>query len=101
MIVRFTPAALADIEAVEAWYEQRSPGLATRFGLEVERTVDRIRAQPELYQRRIGDARRAAIARFPDYGLWYRVLPDHSLVIACVSGRRHEAIIRQRVVRMI
>ena len=99
--VRLSTRASADIAAVQRWDDTQSPGLGTRFVENVRAAVRRVAAMPELYQQRRGDACRAPVEGFSDYGVWYRVLPDHSLVIACVSGRRHEAIIRQRLLGIV
>ena len=95
--VRTTSRAQADIAAAQTWYETRRPGLGQRFLLNVNAALERIAERPELYRTMIGDARRARIEGFRDYGVWYRVKPDHSLVIACVSSRQQDAVVRRRM----
>jgi plasmid stabilization system protein ParE len=50
--------AQADVTAIQRWYDTQAPGLGTRLVREVYAAVDRIAAQPELYQERIDAARR-------------------------------------------
>jgi len=68
-------------------YESREPGLGNRFVQQVRDTIERIAQNPFQYQVAIDDARRARVRRFP-YAVWYRVLDDESVVIACLAHRQ-------------
>jgi hypothetical protein len=49
------------------------------------------------YQVAFDDARRAPLHVFP-YALWYRVLEDESIVIACLAQRQDSALAKRRVI---
>ncbi|NUR54747.1 MAG: type II toxin-antitoxin system RelE/ParE family toxin [Acidobacteria bacterium] len=49
MRVRFHPAAAAEIERAQAWYEERSVFAAAGFLQELTRAIQRIRLAPERY----------------------------------------------------
>lgn len=95
--VRLGAFAKQDIALARDWYDAQELGLGDRFLDRVNEAVTRIRNNPFQYQQRIDDARRARVEGFP-YGLWYRVLPDHSIVIACLAHRQEQA---QRLRRRI
>ncbi len=62
--------ALDDLVEARIWYEDRSLGLGDRFLDRVDDCVDRIRKNPELYERVYKDYRRAVVHRFP-YVVFY------------------------------
>ena len=62
--------ALNDVVEARIWYEDRSVGLGDRFLDRVDDCVDRIRKNPELYERVYKDYRRAVVHRFP-YVVFY------------------------------
>lgn len=66
------PEALDDLVEARAWYENRSVGLGDRFLDRVDECVDRIRKNPELYERMYEDYRRAIVHRFP-YVVFYEL----------------------------
>jgi plasmid stabilization system protein ParE len=90
------PAARSDIDAAAAWLEEQSPRSAAKFLRVVDRTLQRVRENPFQYQRVIGEARRAPLRRF-GYGLFYRVIEDEIVVIACMHGRRDPATWQDRI----
>jgi plasmid stabilization system protein ParE len=100
--VRITPLAEADIESAQDGYEAREQGLGNRFVLQVRATLDRIAANPFQYQIVSGtrDARRARVHDFP-FGLWYRVEPDESIVVACLAHRADPALAKRRALRRL
>ena len=93
--VRFRKSAQRDVQDAFDYLEAQSPGLGAEFLERVEDATDRIARNPEQYQTVFRDVRRAPIARFK-HSLWYRILPDHSVVIACLSERRDPGIARRR-----
>ena len=80
-------AAELDLMRIEDWYEGRRPGLGHEFREAVDAAIARIGENPLAYPDRYRGARRALVRRFP-YILWYRVLADFALVLACVHGKR-------------
>ena len=96
--VRITALAEADIAKAQSWYEAQSAGLGNRFVEHVRDTIARIAQNPFIYQVAIEDARRARVRDFP-YGVWYRVLADESIVIACLSYRQDARIGRARALK--
>ena len=95
--VRITPLAEADIASAQDEYESRDPGLGNRFVQQVRNTLTRIGQNPFQYQLIPGthDDRRAPVRNFP-WGVWYRVEPDESVVIACLAYRRDVKLVRSR-----
>lgn len=83
--VRLTPLAEADIARAQDDYEAREPGLGNRFAAQVGSTLTRVGQNPFQYQIVPGasETRRAPVRNFP-YGVWYRVEPDESIVVACL-----------------
>lgn len=95
--VRITPLAEGDIGAAQDDYESRELGLGNRFVLQVRSTLTRIGSNPFQYQIVKGtrEHRRAPVHEFP-YGVWYRVEPDESVVVACLAHRSDPARVRRR-----
>lgn len=95
--VRITPLAEADIAAAQDEYESREPGLGNRFVEQVRNTLTRISQNPFQYQIVVGtsDDRRAPVQKFP-FGVWYRVEPDESIVVACLAYRQAPLIAPNR-----
>jgi plasmid stabilization system protein ParE len=89
------PAAAADIEAAYRWYERHRAGLGDDFLASVRTALRAIEANPEAYPVVHRDARRVLIRRFP-YGLFYRTVPEHIAVIACMHARRNPTQWRRR-----
>lgn len=99
-MARFTFRAAAADEVAEAyaWYEDEEPGLGERFLHAVADAAGRAAAEPALYPVVRGDVRRILVGPFP-YGLFYRVLREQVVVVACYHlhrdprgwhGRRYE-----------
>lgn len=79
----------AEVEALETrdWYEARRPGLGAEFRMALDQTIDRIAANPMLFQRVRGETRRAILERFP-YAVYFRAVED-DIVILAVHRRQH------------
>jgi plasmid stabilization system protein ParE len=65
MRVRFHPAAAAEFERAQAWYEERSVFAAAGFVQELTRTVQRIRIAPERYPSAEHGTRRIVVEQYP------------------------------------
>ena len=95
MRILVRPAAASDIERAHAWYMAQRPQLASEFLDELQAAVDRVLERPLSFPVLHRDTRRVRLRRFP-YGLFYRVLGDLIVVIACMHGRRSPRAWRSR-----
>ncbi len=89
----------ADSEAHEAalYYEERATDLGLAFLDEIEKSSQRILANPLAYQRVGGEVRQAPVARFP-YSILYVIEPDeHIRVIAVAHQKRRPGYWRERL----
>lgn len=93
--VRLSGLAALDLQQARNWFDQREAGLGDRFLTSVEHALERISTNPGQYQVALLDLHRAPIRPF-QYSLWYRVLPDQSIVVAALSDRRDLSLARQR-----
>jgi plasmid stabilization system protein ParE len=94
--VAVTRQAQTDIERAAEWYEARREGLGQEFVDRALEAIERIESHPESYAPVFRDARRVQLRQFTDYSLWFRVMPDNSLVVACMSGRRKPSLVKER-----
>jgi plasmid stabilization system protein ParE len=92
---RFTPTAESDVRKAYVWYESQKEGLGIEFLVRVDQAVEIIGMHPESHPRIFGEVRRAPMRQFP-FNIWYRVLPDDSVVIGCLHGKRDTVLARER-----
>ena len=85
--LRFRPEAEADIAEACAWYDAQQPGLGADFEADVDHILCLIRLYPRMYPLVKRNTRRALLGKFP-YLLFYRVLNDEILVVACIHPKR-------------
>ena len=83
----FRPAAAADVEDAYRWYETQQIGLGDGFLDGVRAALEAIEAAPESYAVVHRDTRRALLRRFP-YGLYYRIIANQVIVVACFHAKR-------------
>jgi plasmid stabilization system protein ParE len=90
------PASTEFTEAVR-WYEHRRPGLGADFYEAIVRTVDLLRAQPEIGLLRKGrlPSRQFRVHRFP-YKIVYRVREADIYVVAVAHTSRRPNYWRYR-----
>ncbi len=100
--VRITPFAEEDIASAQDDYEARESGLGNRFVERVRSTLTRIGHNPFQYQiiKGTNEHRRAPVHQFP-FGIWYRVEPDESVVVACLAHRQDLSLARRRALRPV
>ena len=79
MNVHTLPEAGDELQDAADYYEQRSPGLGSRFLDDLGRTMERITAHPEAWRRVSALERRCLLNDFP-YGIVYRVEGEDILV---------------------
>ncbi len=83
----FRPAAAADIEDAYNWYESQRRGLGDEFMVAISSAVESISENPLGYPVIHRQTRRLLLSRFP-YGVYFRLLDNHPIVIACMHGSR-------------
>jgi toxin ParE1/3/4 len=91
----FTPEAEADLKEAFEWYEAQRPGLGAAFVRAIEVAAAAIENQPEGYAVVHRNTRRVRLPRFP-YALYYRVLEENVVVVACIHGKRRPKTWRLR-----
>jgi hypothetical protein len=74
-------------------------GSATPSSL-ASKALDRISQNPDQCPVKLADLHRAPIAAF-HYGVWYRRMPDESIVVACLADRRDLSLARRRALRPV
>jgi toxin ParE1/3/4 len=93
--VQFTPVARSEVAAASRWYEDKREGLGDEFLERVDEAVRQVEQSPEGFAVVFEGLRRINLAQFP-YSLFYKVLPDNSLIVACLHGKRSERVARER-----
>ncbi|HNW93572.1 MAG TPA: type II toxin-antitoxin system RelE/ParE family toxin [bacterium] len=85
--VRFHPAAAAELTAAARYYEGQQTGLGKRFLMSVQDAVNRIVANPGLYQIVEPNVRRCLTRTFP-FGVLFRRRPGKIVIIAVMHLHR-------------
>jgi len=98
--VRLSALAARDLQEARDWFDSREPGLGDTFLERVNDTIRRISENPFQYQVAVLDLRRAPVRRHR-FSIWYRVLPDESIVVAALSDRRDISLARRRGIRKV
>ena len=81
------PAAAADLDQAYVWYESQQVGLGDEFLEAVIRVFDVLENSPRLFPVVHRDTRRALVKRFP-YSIFYRLIGENAVVVACFHGSR-------------
>jgi len=81
------PAAAADIDDAYRWYERQQVGLGDEFLAAANAVMKSVVANPLQYPIIHRQTRRALFHRFP-YGLFYRIVEDQIVVVACMHASR-------------
>jgi plasmid stabilization system protein ParE len=90
------PDALEEAEAAVDWYARRSWRAARLFLDELDRAIDRIGQNPELYPSHDFGTRRMVMRRFP-FVIVFRSAAGGIEIIAVAHGRRRPGYWRERV----
>ncbi len=90
--VAYRRAASEDIDEALRWLGERSPAAAVDFLRAIARAETHLRRTPLIYQVVRADIRRAHLKPFR-HGLYFRVVEDRVLVIACLHASRSPAVI--------
>jgi plasmid stabilization system protein ParE len=86
---------MEEAEAAYAWYAEQDPVAADLFLVDLDVSVARIQAAPEMWPRFRRQFRRFVFRRFP-FDLIYRVLPARIEVVAVAHQRRRPLYWRRR-----
>jgi len=98
--VRLSSLAALDLQQARDWFDAQEQGVGDKFLGSVEQTLARISRNAEQYQVALLDLRRAPVRPYK-YSLWYRMLPDESIVVAALSDRRDLSLARRRALRKL
>ena len=90
------PEAVAEARAAALWYRERSTLAADAFLLELDRAIERIDKNPEMYPHYIQGTRRYLLQRFPFY-LVYREIAGKLEIVAIAHGRRKPGYWKKRI----
>ena len=91
----FRPAAAADIERAYVWYERERVGLGEEFLAEVFTSVQAVVGRPEAFPILHRQTRRALVRRFPS-ALFFRVINQQVVFVACFHVRRNPSVWQRR-----
>jgi plasmid stabilization system protein ParE len=92
----FKPAAKTEFFEAIAWYENEIPGLGGEFAREAVGALERAQAQPELFRKVRGRARRIRLRRFKAYAIYFAVKDDVLSVLSVFHGARNpDELLRQ------
>ena len=89
-----SPADLDYLQALE-FYEKRLPGLGKEFDAELLALFERIKQNPELFQKETDEVRKARMPRF-QYRIYFTVEADEIGVVAIWHPSRNPDALRQR-----
>jgi plasmid stabilization system protein ParE len=90
-----SPADLDYLQALE-WYEERQPGLGLDFDAELLALFERIKQNPELFQKETAVVRKARMPRFK-YRIYFTVEGDEIGVLAIWHPSRNPEALRRRM----
>ncbi len=90
------PEAVAEAQAAVQWYRERSALAADAFLGELDRAIERISENPEMYPNYVQSTRRYLLQRFPFY-LVYRQVVGKLEIVAIAHGRRKPGYWKKRI----
>ena len=91
-------AAERDLEAIEDWAESRRDGLASDFRRTVDEAIARVIENPLVYADLHRGNRRILLRQFK-YELWFRIVDNDVVFLACVQGHRDPRFVRSQLAR--
>lgn len=86
--LRFHRSVPDDLVNALDYYEAVSQELANRFRNSVDRRLDQIAENPNLFPSDVDDVRFARLDRFP-YIIFFRIESDHVRIVAILHGASH------------
>jgi plasmid stabilization system protein ParE len=90
-----SPADLDYLQALQ-WYEERQPGLGLEFDAEPLSLFERIKQNPELFQKETDLVRKARMPRFK-YRIYFRVEGNEIGALAIWHPSRDPDTLRRRL----
>ena len=90
------PEAVAEARAAAQWYGERSALAADAFLAGLDRAIERIAENPEMYPHFVRGTRRYLLQRFPFY-LVYREVVGKLEIVAIAHGRRKPGYWKKRI----
>jgi len=90
------PEAIAEAQAANRWYRERSASAADAYLAELDFAVEAIAEKPEMWPRYVHGTRRYIFHRFPFY-LVYREAAGKLEIIAVAHGRRKPGYWKSRM----
>ncbi len=90
-----SPADLDYLQALE-WYEERRPGLGQEFDAELLALFERIKQNPELFQKETAVVCKARMPHFK-YRIYFTVEGDEIGVLAIWHPSRNPEALRRRL----
>ena len=94
--IRIMDEAYEDILKIEMWYIGQGTELGDAFLEELYATLEIIRQNPDLFEARKRNVRRALLRRFP-YLVLYEEVEDAIEVLGVYHGRRNPSVIDERI----
>lgn len=83
--------ARAEFDAAFDWYNSQQAGLGLEFLAEVQKSFNRVAANPQIHPTVFADIRKAVVRRFP-FAVFYRPHSDRVEVIAVFHSSRDPSI---------
>ena len=90
------PEAIAEAQAANRWYRERSASAAEAYLAELDLAVAAIAENPEMWPRYVHGTRRYIFHRFPFF-LVYRETAASLEIIAVAHGRRKPGYWKNRI----
>jgi plasmid stabilization system protein ParE len=90
------PEAIAEAQAAQRWYRERSASAAEAYLAELDSAVEAIAENPEMWPRYVHGTRRFMLHRFPFY-LVYRETAGRLEIIAVAHARRKPGYWKNRI----
>ncbi len=96
MTYEFHPEARIEYLEAVAYYEERQPGLGSRFTLEIEDTIQRIVDSPHRWRKMEDGVRRCLAHTFP-YGILYSVENRRIFILSVMHQSRRPGYWHERI----
>ena len=93
----FDAEARLEFEDAVVWYDGQQPGLGDRFEAGIHVTFQNILRDPERFQFVSRTIRKAGVAVFDKYKVYFRVEPDFIGIVSIFHGSRNPAELRRRL----
>ena len=85
--VKFVKEAANELRESVEWYEQSAEGLGLRFMNEIDSTIERIKLNPDLYQKIISQIRRIQVNKFP-FSVFYKTEDNILIILRIFHNKR-------------